>query len=112
MTLEQQSFASAMQLALGHLGVVHIDAEGVVSLLVPAGGGADETRTFTFLEPLQMIHSRITIDVVTWHSEWPGKSREAAAMAAFSLQVQRAIETAEEWVTTLRMTPSGVVADL
>jgi hypothetical protein len=59
-----------------------------------------------------MIHSRITIDVVTWHSRWPGKSREAAAMAAFSLEVQGAIETAEEWVTTLRMTPSGVVADL
>jgi hypothetical protein len=112
MTLELQSFASAMQLALGHLCVVHIDAEGVVSLLVPARSGDGETRTFTFLEPLETIHSKITIDVVTWHSRWPDKSREAASMAAFSLQVQRAIETAEDWVTTLRMTPSGVVADL
>lgn len=112
MTLELQSFASALQLALGHLGVVRIDAEGVVSLLVPESRGAGEARTFTFLESLETIRSRITIDVVTWHSRWPGKSREAASMAAFSLQVQEAIETAEEWATTLRLTPSGVVADL
>jgi hypothetical protein len=110
MTLELQSFASELQLALGHLGVVSIDAEGLVSLLVPKGGGAGEARTFTFLESLEIIHSRITVDLVTWHSMWPGRSREAASLAAFSLQVQEAIEMADEWATTLRLTSSGVVA--
>jgi hypothetical protein len=112
MTLELQSFASELQLALGHLGVVNIDAEGFVTLLVPEGKGAGETRTFTFLEPLEIIRSRITIDLVTWQSMWPGKSREAASLAAFSLQVQEAIETAEDWARTLRLTSTGVVVDM
>jgi hypothetical protein len=111
MTLELQSFASALQLALGHLGVVSIDADGVISLLVPGDRGS-EARTFTFMESLETIHSRITIDVATWHSLWPGKSLEDASLAAFSRRVQEAIETAEEWATTLRLSPNGVVADL
>jgi hypothetical protein len=101
-----------LQLALGHLGVVRIDTEGVVTLLVPESRGAGEGRTFTFLESLETIQSKITIDVVTWHLNWPGRTRRNASMEAFSLHVQEAVETAEEWATTLRLTPSGVVADL
>lgn len=110
MALELQSFASALQLTLGHLGVVSIDPEGVVPLHVPDVRGSGEARTFTFLESLEEIRSRITIVVITCHSMWPGRSREAASMAAFSLPVQEAIQTAEEWVSPLRLTSSGVVA--
>jgi hypothetical protein len=73
-----------LQLALGHLGVVRIDTECVVTLLVPESRGAGEGRTFTFLESLETIQSKITIDVVTWHLDWPGRTRRNASMEAFS----------------------------
>lgn len=112
MSLELQSFGSDLQLALGHLGVVTIDTKGVVSLLIPAAGAAGKARTFTFLEPLETIRSSIMIDLITWRSRWPDQSRESASLAAFSLQVQEAIKTADERQTILRLTPAGVVADV
>lgn len=109
--LELQQFASALQLGLGYLGVVSIDREGTVSLRVPPSGEKSSARTFTFLDSLEEIRRGITIDVASWRSMWPDRSREEASIALFSVHVQEAIAMADESATTLQLTPSGVWAD-
>lgn len=104
-SVELQSFASALQLGLGHLGVVLVQGTSV-TLVVPSR--VNEDRIFTFSESLEGIRALIEVDVALWHTKWPEMSREEAAIALLAKQVEQAIEKSVETEGRLRITATTV----
>ncbi|MGN7251966.1 MULTISPECIES: hypothetical protein [unclassified Arthrobacter] len=104
-SIELQSFASALQLGLGHLGVVRIH-DTSVAVVVPSR--VDEDRIFVFSESLEEIRAVIAVDVALWRSKWPHMSREEASIAMLAKQVGQAIEKTAETEGRLRITPTAV----